>query len=53
MAKVIWSWERSAAPVPTNPNGTMFNVYLDTIDHNGSHSMSITGVPFAMYDVIV
>lgn len=52
-AQGTWSWERSGDPVPANANGVMFNGYLDTTGNDGSHTISVTNVPYARYDVIV
>jgi len=51
--QATWSWEQSNDPVPANPNGTMFNGYLDTVGNNGSHIISVIDIPYSQYDVIV
>ncbi|MGC6581000.1 MAG: hypothetical protein ACON4K_01600 [Akkermansiaceae bacterium] len=48
-----WSWERSGDAVPAGPNGALFNGYLDTTGNDGSHTIEVTAVPYAVYDVIV
>jgi len=52
-AQGTWSWERAGKAIPGNPNGTMFNGYLDTNGNNGSTTISVTDMPFAVYDVVV
>jgi len=48
-----WSWEQSGDAVPSNGGGSLFNGYLDTSGNNGSHSITVSQVPFAEYDVYV
>ncbi|CAN5158355.1 hypothetical protein BH23VER1_BH23VER1_20210 [soil metagenome] len=48
----LWSWENSGRAVPGNPNGAMFNGYLDSVS-DGSHTVTVSQIPFAQYDVVV
>ena len=57
LAAGVWSRESNNSAAarlgPGTPDGFMFNGYLDTTGNNGNTSISVSGVPFATYDVIV
>lgn len=49
----VWSWENSGDAVPATPNGTLFNGYLDSNDDASEHTITLTGIPYSSYDLIV
>ena len=53
VSALTWSWERSERDVPANGDGTMFNGYLDTTGNDGSTTVTITQIPYAVYDLYV